>query len=66
VSIPIDEIDVSPWSTSTASMSHPSRSATIWAQAVSWLWPCGDVPVITCTEPVGRQRIVAWSQPPAA
>ena len=60
------EIDVSPWSTSTSSMSQPSWSATICAQAVSWLCPCGDVPVITWTEPVGQDRIVACSHPPAA
>ena len=28
-------------------------------------WPCGDTPVITRTEPVGRNSIVAESHPPA-
>ena len=44
----------------------PRPSATICDHVVSWPWPCGDVPVATTTFPVGRHRIVAASQPPAA
>ena len=44
----------------------PRPSATICDHVVSCPWPCGDVPVATTTLPVGRQRIVAASQPPAA
>ena len=43
----------------------PSCSATTCAQAVSWPWPCGAVPVTTCTLLVGSTRTVAASQPPA-
>ena len=57
---------MSPCSTSTSEGSQPSWSATICDHAVSWPWPCGEVPVITWNVPVGRQRIVAVSQPPAA
>ena len=57
---------VSPCSTSTSDGSQPSWSATICDHAVSWPWPCGEVPVTTWNVPVGRQRIVAVSQPPAA
>ena len=44
---------------------QPRRSATICENVVSWPWPCGEVPISACTVPVGRQRIVAASQPPA-
>ena len=43
----------------------PSRSATICENVVTCPCPCGDVPMSTWTVPVGRQRIVAASQPPA-
>src|SRR4249919_2461462 len=66
VSRPYGEMLVSPCSTSTSEGSQPSWSATICDQAVSWLCPWGDVPVTTWNVPVGRQRIVAVSQPPAA
>ena len=60
------EIWVSPCSTSTSSNATPSWSATIWLHAVSCPWPCGLVPVMTSTLPVGSIRIAACSQPPAA
>jgi hypothetical protein len=66
VSMPSGVTAVSPWSTSMSSGVTPSPSATICAHAVSWLWPCGDVPVFTITLPVGRHSIVAPSHPPAA
>ena len=31
---------------------------------VAWPWPCGDVPVMTVTLPVGCMRTVELSQPP--
>ena len=43
----------------------PSRSATIWLNAVSWPWPCALAPVTTSTLPVGSIRTLACSQPPA-
>jgi hypothetical protein len=64
--MPFGDAMVSPCSTSTSSYGTPSRSATIWLHTVSWPWPCGDVPVITSTLPVGSIRIDACSQPPAA
>ncbi len=66
VSRPACEMLVSPCSTSTSDGSQPSWSATICDQAVSCPCPCGEVPVTTWNVPVGRQRIVAVSQPPAA
>ena len=36
------------------------------ADVVSWLCPCGEVPVTTCTEPSGWKRTVALSHPPTA
>src|SRR6266550_5817895 len=65
VSLPSGATAVSPWSTSTSSYGIPRRSATIWENVVTWLCPCGEVPISTCTVPVGRKRIVAASQPPA-
>jgi len=65
VSMPSGATAVSPWSTSTSSYGIPRRSATIWENVVTWLCPCGEVPISTCTVPVGRKRIVAASQPPA-
>ena len=56
---------VSLCSTSMSSGLMPSFSATIIDHAVSWPWPCGAVPVTTCTLAVGRTRTVAASQPPA-
>ena len=63
--MPLCEIWVSPCSTSTSSNATPSRSATICDSAVSWPWPCGEMPVMTSTLPVGSIRIAACSQPPA-
>ena len=45
---------MSPCSTSTSSNGTPSRSATIWLNAVSWPWPCGLTPTTTSTLPVGE------------
>ena len=47
-----------------SSKATPSRSATSWLHAVSCPWPCGLVPVITSTLPVGSIRTAACSQPP--
>ena len=63
--MPSADTAVSPWSTSTSSGSTPSASAVICDQVVTCPWPCGEVPVITVTLPVGWQRMVAASQPPA-
>ena len=63
--MPLDEIWVSPCSTSTSSNGTPSRSATIWLHAVSWPWPWGETPVMTSTLPVASMRMLALSQPPA-
>ena len=64
--MPLCDDAVSPCSTSTSSNGTPSRSATICDHTVSWPCPCGEVPVITSTLPVGSMRIDAVSQPPAA
>ena len=47
-------IGVSPCRTSTSSIGTPRWSATICENVVTWPCPCGDVPVTTCTLPVGR------------
>ncbi len=65
VSMPLCEVRVSPCSTSTSSNGTPRGSATIWLHAVSWPWPCGQVPVTTSTLPVGSIRMLADSHPPA-
>ncbi len=65
VSMPYGARPVSPWTTSMSSKGTPITSLAIWLQAVSWPWPCGDVPVISSTLPVGRTRMVQCSQPPA-
>ena len=56
---------VSLWITSMSSTGTPSTLLAIWLQAVSWPWPCGEVPVTTSTLPVGSRRTVQCSQPPA-
>ena len=61
---PIGVIDVSPWRTTTSSNSTPSRSARIWANVVSWPWPCGEVPVKAVTVPLGSTRTIALSYGP--
>ena len=66
VSMPSGVTCVSPCRTVMSSGVTPRPSATICDHVVSCPWPCGDVPVATTTLPVGRQRIVAASQPPAA
>ena len=52
---------VSPCTTSIRLSSMPSRSATIWAKAVSCPWPWLCVPVKTVMPPVGFTRTVAAS-----
>ena len=64
VPIPAGVRAVSPWTTTTASMETPRRSATIWAKVVSWPWPCGEMPVVTVTVPLGSTRTVALSKGP--
>src|ERR671938_372059 len=49
-----------------SSIGTPRSSAAIWEKVVTWLWPCGVVPIIISTLPVGRSLMVAASQPPAA
>ena len=56
---------VSPCTTSMSSTGTPMMSLAIWLHAVSWPWPCGEVPVTSSTLPVGSARIVQCSQPPA-
>ena len=56
---------VSPCRISTSSNATPSRSATIWLNAVSWPWPWAEVPVVISTLPVASIRTPACSQPPA-
>ena len=65
MSSPLGATWVSPWSTSMASNGTPSRSATIWLNAVSWPWPWALAPVTTSTLPVASIRTLALSQPPA-
>jgi hypothetical protein len=64
--MPSGEIDVSPCRTSTSSGCTPSSSAAIWDHVVSWPWPCGEVPMVSVTLPLGWHRTCAASQPPAA
>ncbi len=42
---------VSEWSSRTASIGTPRVAETIWAKAVSWPWPWGDVPIWAVTVP---------------
>jgi len=63
--MPVGTTAVSPERNSTSATSTPSRSATIWLNVVAWPWPCGVVPDMTCTVPVGSTLIVMDSQPPA-
>ena len=63
--MPSGDTIVSPWITSTLSSGTPNRSATSCENVVTWPCPCGEVPTIACTVPVGRKRIVDASQPPA-
>ena len=63
--MPSGATEVSPWSTSMSSGSTPRASAAICDQVVTWPCPWGEVPVTTVTLPVGWQRMVAASQPPA-
>ena len=55
---------MSPWITSTSSKGMPSSDSTICDHEVACPWPCGEVPVITVTLPVGCTRTVEVSQPP--
>jgi hypothetical protein len=36
----------------------------IWLNVVTWPWPCGEVPMMAYTRPVGSRRTLAVSQPP--
>ena len=63
--MPRCETWVSPCRISTSSKATPSRSATIWLNAVSWPWPWAEVPVVISTLPVASIRTLAYSQPPA-
>ena len=56
VPMPKGIFEVSPCTTSTASISTPSLSAMICAKVVSWPWPWLWVPVKKVTEPVGCTR----------
>src|ERR1700745_1327309 len=50
--MPNGAVSVSPSSTTTSSAGMPSSWATIWAQVVSWPWPCVRAPVRTMALPV--------------
>ena len=54
---------VSPWMSTTSSMSTPRWSATTWIIVVSRLWPWLPEPINTCTVPSGSTRTVATSEP---
>ena len=56
---------VSPWTSTTSSMSTPRWSATTWTIVVSRLWPVESGPINTCTVPVGSMRTVVASVPTA-
>ncbi len=56
----------SPKRSSTSSRPTPSRSAAIWANVVSWPWPCGDEPLRTSSRPVGSSSASAVSNSPPA
>ena len=56
---------VSPWTTSTLSMSMPSLAATTCANVVSWPCPWLCEPVNTVTPPVGFTRTSPASKRPA-
>ena len=52
---------------SPASIGTPSSSATIILNAVSWPWPCGDVPTVAVTVPsvCTSTAPYSWNSPPA-
>src|SRR5206468_1134485 len=43
VPLPIGVLSVSPWRTTILSKGTPRWSAMIWANVVSWPWPCAEV-----------------------
>ena len=53
VPMPRGTTPLSPKRSTTSSMSIPSRSAAIWANVVSWPWPCGEAPLRMTTRPLG-------------
>ena len=55
---------VSPWTTSMSSGGMPSSSATIWANVVSWPWPCVCTLRPSIALPVGWTRSSAASAMP--
>ena len=58
---PYGVLSVSPSCTSTSSGGMPSSSATIWANVVSWPWPCDLTPSLRIALPVGWTRSSAES-----
>ena len=58
---PYGVLSVSPSCTSTSSGGIPSSSATIWANVVSWPWPCDLTPSLRIALPVGWMRSSAES-----
>ena len=58
---------VSDWTTVTLSIGMPSSSCTIIANAVSWPWPCADVPTVAVTLPSSLTSMApySWNSPPA-
>src|SRR5215470_9258098 len=64
VPMPNCTLSVSPCTIDTFSIGVPSRSATSWANVVSWPWPWLCDPVSTSTEPVGLTRTSADSHRP--
>jgi hypothetical protein len=52
---------VSECTTRTDSIGTPSTPDVSWANAVSWPWPCGEVPVLTVTVPSGCASTAANS-----
>ena len=54
---------MSPTTTLTCSNGTPTSSAAIWANVVSWPWPCGICDVNTDTMPSGSSRMRICSGP---
>ena len=54
---PYGAVSVSPYSILMSPTGNPSSSAMIWANVVSWPWPCVWTPIRARTLPVGWTRI---------
>ena len=65
--VPRGTTAVSDWTSRTCSIGMPSSSCTIIANAVSWPWPCDDVPTVTSTPPSAAISTLpySWNRPAA-